>query len=149
LLIDLAAWGATMTTMTERHFEDEQPVGLAVIDGFPVCRRLAGSPHAGSPHDCPGAGLGAGSRPAAPSRAASDVLQHSVGSLYRATVVQVCLMLLAVANITSGILIANQQYERLPAPLLLSVLLSLICALLQSTGEQRSNSRSQGHGVRQ
>lgn len=85
-----------------------------------------------------------------PSRATSDqVLHYSVGSLYRATIVQVCLMLLAVANITSGILIANQQYERLPAPLLLAVLLSLICALLQSAGEQRSNIRSQGHGVRQ
>jgi hypothetical protein len=131
--------------MTDCHFEDEQPTGLAVIDGFSVCRRLAGSAH-----ECPGPGRSAGSRSPVPNRAISDhVLQHSAGSLYRATIVHVCLMLLAVANITSGILIANQQYERLPAPLLLSVLLSLVCALLQNTGELRSNSRSPGHGVRQ
>ncbi|MCU0892848.1 MAG: hypothetical protein MUD06_00745 [Rhodospirillales bacterium] len=129
--------------MTDCHLEDEQPAGLAIIDGFSVCRRIAG---ARQDHAAPGTG----SRSPAPSRDTSHhARQHSASPLYRATFVHVCLMLLAVANITSGIVIANQQYERLPAPLLVSVFLSFICAWLQSAGEQRSDIRNWGDGVRQ
>jgi hypothetical protein len=131
--------------MTDCHFEDEQPAGLAVIDGFSVCRRLARLREDGA-HAAPGTG----SRSPAPSRETGDhARQQPASPLYRATFVHVCLMLLAVANITSGILIANQQYERLPGPLLVSVLLSFICAWLQSAGERRSDIRTWGDGVRQ
>lgn len=114
--------------MTDRHFEDEQPIGLSAINGFSGSRRLAVWSH-----EPPRAGPAPGSGSPVPDRATSDgALQQSARPLYQATIVHVCLMLLAVANITSGILIADQEYERLPAPLLLSVLLSLICGWLQS-----------------
>jgi len=53
-----------------------------------------------------------------------------IKSIVRVVVMHVCFALLAITNIVNGILIANEHYARLPAPLVLSIVLSIFYALL-------------------
>lgn len=53
-----------------------------------------------------------------------------IKSIVRVAVMHVCFALLAITNIVNGILIANEHYARLPAPLVLSIVLSIFYALL-------------------
>jgi len=57
-------------------------------------------------------------------------LSPRIKSIVRVAAMHVCFALLAITNIVNGILIANEHYDRLPAPLVLSIVLAIFYALL-------------------
>lgn len=115
------------------RFEEEQPYCPATSSN--VLLLCSGSPRPPSPppRHCPESR--SRSVPPAGSAPAEPALQRLAGPACRAAINHISLTALAIANITSGILVANQNYDRLPGPLILCVFLSFICASLQGAGK--------------
>ncbi len=115
------------------RFEEEQPFCPAT--GNNVLLLCGGSPRPPKPPPRQGPDGRSRTAPPAASSPAEPALQRLAGPACRAAINHISLTALAIANITSGILVANQNYDRLPGPLILCVFLSFICASLQGAGK--------------
>lgn len=115
------------------RFEEEQPYCPATSSN--VLLLCGGSPRPPSPPPRGAADSRSRSAPRSSGASAERAFQRLAGPAFRAAISHISLTALAIANITSGILVANQNYDRLPGPLILCVFLSFICASLQSAGK--------------
>ena len=111
------------------RFEDEQPRCLATSGN--VLRLCRSSQVPTPPLPCQFSDVPPRLLLPEGSASARTAVQRLVKPAYRAAISHISLTAMPIANITSGILVANQHYDRLPGPLLLAVLFSFLCAIVQ------------------